>query len=129
MLLLGGTNDIGWGKPAEVIYDGLVKVSDIPVSKGAKVLLFTIPETAYRSPSFDERRDELNRLIRDDPRDEVFTFDLHAKIPYHSMDEAERKKIWDDGLHLTSKGYERLGELAAERLIELLDAEDREEQQ
>lgn len=128
MLLLGGTNDIGWGKPAEVIYDCLVKISDIPLSKGAKVLLFTIPETAYKSPSFDARRNDLNRMIKEDSRDDVFTFDLHDKIPYHSLDEDERKEIWDDGLHLTSKGYERLGKLAAERLIELMEAEENEEQ-
>ena len=121
MLLLGGTNDIGWGKPAEVIHDALVRISNIPLRKGAKVLLFTIPETAYRSPSFDARRAELNGLIKGDARDDVFSFDLHAKIPYHSMDEEIRRKIWDDGLHLTSKGYERMGELVAERLIELLE--------
>jgi hypothetical protein len=123
VLLLGGTNDIGWGKPVQVIHDALVRVSDIPLSKGAKVLLFTVPETAYKSPAFDAKRDELNRLIKADSRDGVFVFDLHAKIPYHSMDEKERKEIWDDRLHLTSKGYERMGELVAERLFELLDAE------
>ena len=125
MLILGGTNDIGWGKPADVIYDALVRVSDIPLSKGAKVLLFTVPETAYRSPGFDARRDEVNRLIKADARDGVFVFDLHKKIPYHSIDEKERKEIWDDGLHFTSKGYERMGELVAERLFELLDAEEK----
>jgi lysophospholipase L1-like esterase len=75
----------------------------------------------------DANRDELNRLIKEDDRDDVFTFDLHAQIPYHALDEQEKREIWDDGLHLTSKGYERLGKLVAERLIELLEAEEREE--
>lgn len=52
--------------------------------------------------------------------DDRYTYDLHAMIPYHSMDEAERKEIWDDGLHLTPKGYERMGELIGERLAELI---------
>jgi lysophospholipase L1-like esterase len=77
----------------------------------------------------DANRDELNRLIKEDDRDGVFTFDLHAKIPYHALNEQEKREIWDDGLHLTSKGYERLGQLVAERLIELLEAEEREELQ
>ena len=124
MLLLGGTNDIGWGKPAEVIYDALVRISNIPLSKGAKVLLFTIPETAYRFSGVEERRAELNRLIKEDTRDDVFSFDLYAKLPYYSMDEESRQEIWDDGLHLTSKGYERMGELVSERLIELLEQEE-----
>jgi lysophospholipase L1-like esterase len=50
-------------------------------------------------------------------------FDLHAAIPYHSMPEAEREEIWDDGLHFTPKGYERMGELVAARLLEILEAE------
>jgi hypothetical protein len=40
------------------------------------------------------------------------------------MDEVEREEIWDDGLHLTSAGYERLGKLAAERLMEIFKAEE-----
>ena len=49
-----------------------------------------------------------------------FTFDLHAKIPYHALPEAERNQIWDDGLHFTPMGYERVGTLVAERLVEIL---------
>lgn len=127
VLILGGTNDLGWGKPVSFIHERLTDISDVPLSNGAKVLLFTIPECASKSASLDAKRDELNQLIKDDDREGVFVFDLHAKIPYHSMDESERKEIWDDGLHLTSKGYERMGELVAERLIELLDAEASEE--
>jgi len=36
------------------------------------------------------------------------------------MGDEERNEIWDDGLHLTPKGYERMGELVADRLIELI---------
>jgi lysophospholipase L1-like esterase len=128
VLILGGTNDLGWGKPVSFIHERLTEVSDIPLRNGAKVLLFTIPECAHKSASLDARRDELNQLIKDDDREGVFVFDLHAKIPYHSMDKQERKEIWDDGLHFTSKGYERMGELVAARLIELLDAEESDEQ-
>lgn len=52
-----------------------------------------------------------------------YIFDLKEKIPYHSMDEKERDEIWDDGLHFTSKGYERMGEMIAERLIEIIESE------
>jgi len=52
-----------------------------------------------------------------------YVFDLQTKIPNHSMDEAEKREIWDDGLHLTSKGYERMGEMIADRLMEIIEAE------
>ena len=37
------------------------------------------------------------------------------------MEEAERDLIWDDGLHFTKAGYERMGRFVAERLIELIE--------
>jgi lysophospholipase L1-like esterase len=41
-------------------------------------------------------------------------------MPYHSLSASERREIWDDGLHFTPKGYEKIGNLVAERLIEIL---------
>jgi lysophospholipase L1-like esterase len=50
-------------------------------------------------------------------------FDLKEKIPYHSLDEKERGEIWDDGLHFSKKGYERLGEMVGECLVGILRSE------
>ena len=50
-----------------------------------------------------------------------FVCDLHSAIPYHSMSKEERTEIWDDGLHLTEKGYERMGEVVGARLAEILN--------
>ena len=36
------------------------------------------------------------------------------------MAEADRKKYWDDGLHLTPAGYDMMGERIAERLVEII---------
>ena len=40
------------------------------------------------------------------------------------MDEEERKEIWDDGLHFSENGYERLGKLVAERLVGILEGRE-----
>ena len=50
-----------------------------------------------------------------------YVCDLHSAIPYHSMSKEEREEIWDDGLHLTEKGYERMGEVVGARLAEILN--------
>jgi lysophospholipase L1-like esterase len=50
-------------------------------------------------------------------------FDLKEKLPYHSLDEKERGEIWDDGLHFSKKGYERLGEMVGECLVGILKIE------
>lgn len=52
-----------------------------------------------------------------------YYFDLHAAIPYHSLDEAKIEEIWDDGLHFTSKGYGLMGTLIGERLIEIIEGD------
>jgi hypothetical protein len=36
------------------------------------------------------------------------------------MEEKEKEEIWDDGLHFTPAGYERMGEFVAGRLIEII---------
>jgi len=38
------------------------------------------------------------------------------------MGDEERKEIWDDGLHFTPKGYERIGNLVAEKLFDVLSS-------
>ena len=53
-----------------------------------------------------------------------YIFDLKAAIPYHSMPEAEREEIWDDGLHFTAAGYAKIGSLVAERLLEIIKEEE-----
>lgn len=37
------------------------------------------------------------------------------------MEEKERDLIWDDGLHFTEEGYERIGELIGRRLLGILE--------
>jgi hypothetical protein len=68
---LGGTNDLGWGKPLLDIHDALTTVSDIALENGAKVLLCTVPECEFESESLDKKRDGLNAFIRSDMRDDV----------------------------------------------------------
>jgi hypothetical protein len=48
------------------------------------------------------------------------TFDLLSAIPYFSMPEDQRKEIWDDGTHLTEAGYDLMGTLLSERLLQLI---------
>lgn len=42
-------------------------------------------------------------------------------MPYHSMAYDEKEKVWDDGLHFTALGYERIGEHVASRLVEIVE--------
>lgn len=65
IVILGGTNDLGFGLKPDVIFAGLKKIYEIARDHGANVLAITIPECAVINKSLDGRRDELNTLIKD----------------------------------------------------------------
>jgi hypothetical protein len=55
-----------------VIYEAIVKVTDLPLAKGSKILLFTVPECGAVSASLDAKRNKLNEFIKNDTRENVF---------------------------------------------------------
>ena len=70
-IFLGGTNDLGWGKPAPEIWSSIKAITAIPLLHGSKVLLMTVPECGVKSENLDKKRDELNACIREDGREGV----------------------------------------------------------
>ncbi|KAI5862606.1 SGNH hydrolase [Durotheca rogersii] len=129
-IVLGGTNDLGWGHPAENILASLKDVWDIPLSRAGKVLALTVPDTRVRMGSLVERRGKLNTAIKEYKRENFFYYDLHAGLPYHDMLPADRPRYWHmDGLHLTAEGYDLMGERiggALARILHLAEAQGTE---
>ncbi|KAH6648404.1 SGNH hydrolase-type esterase domain-containing protein [Truncatella angustata] len=124
-VVLGGTNDIGWGYPADKVFEALKKVWDIPLSKGGKVLALTIPEIKMQSENLDRSRAAVNEGIKAYKKPNFYTFDLYEAVPYRSMSEEDREKYWDpDGVHFTEAGYDLIGEKVAEGLTKIIRLEE-----
>ncbi|KAI1504629.1 GDSL-like Lipase/Acylhydrolase [Biscogniauxia marginata] len=127
-IVLGGTNDLGWGVPEDQIIEGLKRAWDVPLSRGGKVLALTIPETKYRSTDLDERRGKVNAAIKAYKKTNFFHFDLHTALPYHAMPGPDRATYWDpDGVHLSNPGYDLMGSRVADalvRIVRLAEAQD-----
>ncbi|GAW12231.1 hypothetical protein ANO14919_015920 [Xylariales sp. No.14919] len=120
-IVLGGTNDLGWGRPADRLIEGLKRAWDIPLSKGGKVLALTILETKGIFRSITERRNEVNEAIRGYEKENFFYFDLFKALPYHQMAPHDRGKYWDpDGVHLQAAGYDLMGEKIGDALVRIL---------
>ncbi|KAF4620146.1 hypothetical protein G7Y89_g14677 [Cudoniella acicularis] len=121
---LGGTKDLAYNRPPDTTLEDMKATVAIPISKGARVLLMTVPECHAKNASLNTRRDALNGLIKNyaEENKDVFVFDLFDKIKYHSMGEEDRHEIWDDGLRLTAEAYRWMGVLAAMRVFEILGA-------
>lgn len=52
--------------------------------------------------------------------DRVSLLDLEALMPYSSLSDWDKYLYYDDKLHLTLMGYERLGNLVYDHIIRLL---------
>ncbi|KAJ5261372.1 SGNH hydrolase [Penicillium angulare] len=124
VICLGGTNDIGYSHPADKIYAALQVSWNVALESGAKVLALTVPECKTRSARLDGRRDVLNASILAHQAKGFYAFDLRSKIPYHDATEEWREEMFDDGLHMTAKGYDFMGTAIAEHLADLIIAEE-----
>ncbi|KAL3703910.1 hypothetical protein TMatcc_009600 [Talaromyces marneffei ATCC 18224] len=104
------------------IYTGLKITWTLALSAppNTKILALTVPECASTNAKLTRNRNALNKLILEHEEERFYAFDLKSAIPYHDMDEKRREEIWADGLHFTEKGYDLMGEVIAERLLELL---------
>ncbi|KAL9130209.1 MAG: hypothetical protein Q9217_001554 [Psora testacea] len=153
IIVMGGTNDLAWGQPPEVIYENLskssrthfheemhlklllpsfkaviadylltAKVWRVALDSGAKVLALNVIEAASTLGTLVGRRNDLNAMIAKHEEDRFYTFDLWSVIRYTGIDEETRKRIWDDGLHLTAEGYRVMGKAVAARIFELLQS-------
>ncbi|CAF1005572.1 unnamed protein product [Rotaria sordida] len=123
IIILGGTNDLGSSSSAEDIFKkGLEPMYEMCLNRAqskAKLVAMTVIENAHDSPTHarDKNRQELNRMIRDyvanaNDQNRVYLVDLDKGIPYHSVDDnKEREQIWDDTIHLTAAGYDRMATL------------------
>jgi hypothetical protein len=135
--------------PAEEVLAGLDVLVQMCLKHGTNVLLMTLTEVAMPVESVEKQRRQLNTIIKDyvlqekwdkatagtasvpagsipssrrsKPR--VHLFDLADALPYEAMPEEQRWEVWDDGVHLTMAGYDRVGELAANALLPLMQAE------
>ncbi|KAF7868459.1 hypothetical protein EAF04_004990 [Stromatinia cepivora] len=124
MVVLGGTNDLTQNQDVDTVFEYLMKVWDYALSRGTQVLALTVPECGTCSPELDQRRDYLNDMIRAHQAENFHVFDLHDAVPYWSMPEEERSRIWADGLHFTDEGYDRMGALVGGELHRLMSGRE-----
>ncbi|KAL9597448.1 MAG: hypothetical protein Q9219_005140 [cf. Caloplaca sp. 3 TL-2023] len=120
VIFQGGGNDLGWGRDPNAIFDALKNHWSICLNGNAKVMALTVTETSDQSRRTRERYDKLNELIKNHEAKNLFVADVCDKVPYAVMDDALRKKVWDDGLHFKPAGYDLLGDAIADRMLEIL---------
>ncbi|KAH7040670.1 SGNH hydrolase-type esterase domain-containing protein [Microdochium trichocladiopsis] len=122
-IILGGSNDINWNKPADAIIAALKQVWEFPIAEGSRVLAMTIPEYRAKIQKIDDKRAAVNDAIRSYDHAAFSSLDLYKEFPYHTMSSADRSKYWDtDGVHFSAAGYDLMGDKIADVLIPLIQS-------
>ncbi|KAH7329083.1 SGNH hydrolase-type esterase domain-containing protein [Stachybotrys elegans] len=113
-------SDLGRGRLSEDIFNALRDVWDIALVKPSKVLALTVPECYARIGWLDSARADLNAAIMQWNERNFYALDIFPKMPYHSLSAEDKKNYWDDGLHFTPAGYDKLGDHVADELIRII---------
>lgn len=123
VLILGGTNDLAFRKSAETIFnEGLQKMYDMVLQSNdqtTRLAVITVIDNGYytREDPRDRQRQILNELIRQYARQSEQTkriclIDFDEEISFHRVQNIdERQVLWDDQIHLTARGYDRMAEI------------------
>lgn len=132
VIILGGTNDIlhvknfaddqeFLGQLESVwqprITKDIEKLHRIAHDHGAHTMLLTIPENAIEAwPGYKilmSMRTKINNALRqfaNQNRNKVALCDIAKKLPRHSLSPQQEAFFWDDHLHMTPQGYNRMAE-------------------
>ena len=119
VIILGGTNDIGWGFDSRTIVHNFTSMYDGARNKGIGAVACSVPSVL----GFDELippRLDLNRAIRREAEERKMPFlDLFTA----TADQRNKRLLEDysaDGLHLNSKGYERMGKYVFDKWLKVV---------
>ena len=112
VVILGGTNDIGWGHDVEQVYRDLERLWGLALGKGADTVACTIPPIAERFGLIQAKQTNLNeRILRSAQlSDRMTVVDVFSALVDSN---GLLPSVFDsgDGLHLSVEGYRRLGEV------------------
>ena len=104
IIVMGGTNDIGWGHLWENIYNALQGVWTEALESGAKVLALTVPASRVCETQRGLQLIlDLNLAILSHVEENLWTADVSARLTWPEGI-GEQQRVWDDGLHLTPVG-------------------------
>ncbi len=133
-VILGGTNDLGWGVPPSTIITHLERLYTLALAAGVQPVGVTVPSLRAEDPgvgsvslssgplpvwlhSHIQHRLELNRLIAERCQHYhmpyVDLFEATSETPHHLL----AAQYSSDGLHLNAAGYMKFAELVWNELF------------
>jgi lysophospholipase L1-like esterase len=134
VLILGGTNDLGWNASPSEIMGNLARMYEQTLAMGAVPIPVTVPSIRVEDASVSQegqawvaehlaRRSQLNKLIQDYADSKgIVCVDLFTVTA--EPESGQLAAIYsNDGIHLTTVGYRLFAEQVA-RILKPLLAQD-----
>lgn len=116
VIILGGTNDIGWGYSSQEIIDNLKIMFKMAIENGIRPIGCTIPSVLGWDDGIHPRL-EINDLLVDYCRSkDILSVDLFSKT-CDPETKRLRSDYSSDGLHLNKLGYKKVAESIFEESI------------
>ena len=118
VFLLAGTNDLGTSSSASEILERLCKLHEWFHQAGVPTVAMSIPASGVDtvSAAFLAKKttinEELEKWASSNPQ--VHFFDLFSAIPFEGTTLFEGGPHFNDHLHFSKQGYQRMGELLFE---------------
>lgn len=125
IIILGGTNDIGWGMDPHHIFENLRRLWLTVKESGAQVVACTVPPIGSVYLPVQKGQETLNQKILKvtSSNEEILRIDLFNAL---ADEEGLLKPDYDagDGVHFSVEGYKRMGEFIwTEGISSLLERE------
>jgi lysophospholipase L1-like esterase len=119
VIILGGTNDLGWGFDPVTISHNLTTIYDTALNTGIAAVACSVPSILGFDALIPPRL-QLNRMIRTEAEKRSIPFmDLFTA----TADPQTNRLLEDnsvDGLHLTTKGYQQIGKYIFDKWLRAL---------
>ena len=119
VIILGGTNDLGWGFDPVTISHNLTTIYDTALNTGIAAVACSVPSILGFDALIPPRL-QLNRMIRTEAEKRSMPFmDLFTA----TADPQTNRLLEDnsvDGLHLTTKGYQQIGKYIFDKWLRAL---------
>ena len=119
VIILGGSNDIGWGLDPAMIAHNLTSMYDAALKKDMGAVACSVPSIL----GFDELippRLELNRMIRAEAEKRRIAFVDLFTATADPRNNRLSEVYSADGLHLNPKGYQRIGRYVFDKWLKTI---------
>jgi lysophospholipase L1-like esterase len=119
VIILGGTNDLGWGFDPAMIAHNLTAMYDTSLNEGIGAVACSVPSIL----GFDELippRLHLNRMIRTEAEKRSIPFVDFFTATADPRNNRLSEDYSADGLHLNTNGYQQMGKYVFDKWLRAL---------